>query len=33
VRLAESGNTRSYATWIVIGAVAFASLLIWRAVR
>jgi NADH-quinone oxidoreductase subunit L len=33
VRQTESGNTRSYATWIVIGAVAFASLLIWRAVR
>jgi NADH-quinone oxidoreductase subunit L len=33
VRLAESGNTRSYATWIVVGAVAFVSLLLWRAVR
>jgi NADH-quinone oxidoreductase subunit L len=32
-RQAESGNARSYATWIVIGAVAFASLFIWRAVR
>jgi len=29
----ESGNTRSYATWIVIGAVAFTSLLLWLAVR
>jgi NADH-quinone oxidoreductase subunit L len=33
VRLTESGNTRSYATWIVVGAVAFVSLLLWRAVR
>ncbi len=33
VRLAESGNARSYAAWIVVGAVAFASLLLWRAVR
>jgi hypothetical protein len=33
VRQTESGNTRSYATWIVIGAVAFTSLLLWLAVR
>ncbi|MFZ0819057.1 MAG: NADH-quinone oxidoreductase subunit L [Candidatus Acidiferrales bacterium] len=32
-RLAESGNTRSYAAWILVGAVAFVSLLLWRAVR
>jgi NADH-quinone oxidoreductase subunit L len=29
----ESGNTRSYATWMVIGAVVFTSLLLWLAVR
>jgi NADH-quinone oxidoreductase subunit L len=33
VRQTESGNTRSYATWIVIGAVAFTSLLLWLAVK
>jgi NADH-quinone oxidoreductase subunit L len=33
VRKTESGNTRSYATWIVIGAVAFTSLLLWLAVK
>ncbi len=33
VRHAESGNTRSYAAWIVVGAVAFVSLLLWRAVK
>ncbi len=32
-RHVESGNTRSYATWMVIGAVAFTSLLFWLAVR
>ena len=32
-RRVESGNTRSYATWMVIGAVAFTSLLLWLAVR
>jgi NADH-quinone oxidoreductase subunit L len=32
-RLTESGNTRSYAAWIVVGAVAFTSLLLWLAVR
>jgi len=26
----ESGNVRSYATWVVIGATAFTSLLLWR---
>ncbi len=29
VRQAQSGNTRSYATWVVLGAVAVTSLLIW----
>ena len=33
VRHVESGNTRSYATWMVIGAVVFTSLLLWLAVR
>jgi hypothetical protein len=33
VRQTESGNTRSYAAWIVVGAVAFTSLLLWLAVR
>jgi NADH-quinone oxidoreductase subunit L len=28
-RLAQSGNTRSYATWVVLGAVAVTSILIW----
>jgi NADH-quinone oxidoreductase subunit L len=32
-RQTESGNTRSYAAWIVVGAVAFTSLLLWLAVR
>jgi NADH-quinone oxidoreductase subunit L len=32
-RKTESGNTRSYAAWIVVGAVAFTSLLLWLAVR
>ena len=32
-RHVESGNVRSYAAWIVIGAVAFTSLLVWLAVR
>jgi NADH-quinone oxidoreductase subunit L len=32
-RKAESGNTRSYAAWIVVGAVAFTSLLVWMAVK
>jgi hypothetical protein len=25
----QSGNTRSYATWVVFGAVAVTTLLIW----
>jgi len=29
----ESGNVRSYATWVVIGAAAFTSLLLWRLAR
>ena len=29
LRAANSGNTRSYATWIVLGVVVFTSLLIW----
>jgi NADH-quinone oxidoreductase subunit L len=29
LRYAESGNTRSYATWIVMGVVVFTSLLLW----
>jgi NADH-quinone oxidoreductase subunit L len=29
LRHAESGNTRSYATWIVMGVVVFTSLLLW----
>jgi NADH-quinone oxidoreductase subunit L len=29
VRYANSGNTRSYATWIVVGVVVFTSLLLW----
>jgi NADH-quinone oxidoreductase subunit L len=33
VRQTESGNTRSYAAWIVVGAIAFTSLLLWLAVR
>jgi NADH-quinone oxidoreductase subunit L len=33
VRRVESGNTRSYASWIVLGAVVFTSLLLWLAVR
>jgi NADH-quinone oxidoreductase subunit L len=33
VRQTESGNTRSYAAWIVVGALAFTSLLLWLAVR
>jgi len=32
-RKTESGNTRSYAAWIVVGAVAFTSLLLWLVVR
>jgi NADH-quinone oxidoreductase subunit L len=28
-RMAQSGNTRSYATWVVLGAVAVTSILIW----
>ncbi len=31
LRYAESGNTRSYATWIVVGVVVFTSLLLWMA--
>jgi len=33
LRRAESGNARSYAAWIVAGAVVFTSLLLWMAVR
>jgi len=33
VRLLQSGNTRSYAAWVVLGAVAFTSLLLWMTVR
>jgi NADH-quinone oxidoreductase subunit L len=33
LRKAETGNTRSYAAWIVAGAVAFTSLLLWLAIR
>jgi len=33
MRRVESGNTRSYAAWIVLGAVVFTSLLLWLAVR
>jgi NADH-quinone oxidoreductase subunit L len=29
LRYVNSGNTRSYATWILLGALAFTSLLIW----
>ena len=29
LRHANSGNTRSYATWIVLGVVVFTSLLLW----
>ncbi len=29
VRQVQSGNTRSYATWVVVGAVVLTSLLIW----
>ncbi len=29
LRYAESGNTRSYATWIIMGVVIFTSLLFW----
>jgi NADH-quinone oxidoreductase subunit L len=29
LRYANSGNTRSYATWVVVGVVVFTSLLIW----
>jgi NADH-quinone oxidoreductase subunit L len=29
LRHAESGNTRSYATWIIVGALVFTSLLLW----
>jgi NADH-quinone oxidoreductase subunit L len=32
-RKTESGNTRSYASWIVVGAVAFTGLLLWMAVK
>ena len=31
LRYIGSGNTRSYATWILIGAVIFTSLLLWMA--
>ena len=31
LRYIESGNTRSYATWILLGAVIFTSLLFWMA--
>ena len=29
LRQVQSGNTRSYAAWVVLGAVLFTSLLIW----
>jgi NADH-quinone oxidoreductase subunit L len=29
LRRINTGNIRSYATWIVLGAVVFASLLLW----
>ena len=29
VRHIQSGNTRSYATWVVIGAVAFTTFFLW----
>jgi NADH-quinone oxidoreductase subunit L len=29
LRQVQSGNTRSYAAWVVVGAVAFTSFLIW----
>jgi len=29
VRLLQSGNPRSYAAWVVIGAVAFTSFFLW----
>jgi hypothetical protein len=31
LRMAESGNTRSYASWVVLGAVVLTSLLLWLA--
>jgi NADH-quinone oxidoreductase subunit L len=33
LRRLQSGNTRSYATWVVVGAAAFTALLIWLATR
>jgi len=33
VRLLQSGNARSYAAWVVLGAAAFTSLLLWMTVR
>jgi len=33
VRLLQSGNTRSYAAWVVVGAVAVVSLLLWPLLR
>ena len=33
LRQLQSGNARSYATWVLIGAVAFTSLLLWRMAR
>jgi hypothetical protein len=31
LRLVSSGNTRSYASWVVLGAVVLTSLLLWLA--
>jgi NADH-quinone oxidoreductase subunit L len=31
LRLLNSGNTRSYASWVVVGAVVLTSLLLWLA--
>ena len=33
LRRLQSGNARSYATWVVIGAVAVTTLFIWTMVR
>jgi NADH-quinone oxidoreductase subunit L len=33
VRHVQSGNTRSYATWVIIGAVLFIAILLWPVLR
>jgi NADH-quinone oxidoreductase subunit L len=32
-RLVQSGNTRSYAAWVIVGAVLFIAILLWPVVR